>query len=82
MYYFYILFSEFLNKYYVGYTANVLERLKKHLANHKGFTGKVADWKVVYTEKFGSKEEAYARERQVKKWKSRAMIEKLITKAD
>ena len=34
----YILYSKLLDKYYVGSTTNVMERLKKHLNNHKGFT--------------------------------------------
>jgi len=48
------------------------------LQNHKGFTSKAIDWKVVYSEKFATREEALKRERQMKKWKSRKMIEKLI----
>jgi len=56
------------------------ERLRKHNSKHKGFTGKSADWKIVYTECFLSKSDAYARERQVKAWKSRKLIEVLIDK--
>jgi putative endonuclease len=78
MYFFYILFSEGLNKYYIGHTANLEERIKKHNSNHKGFTGKLSDWKVVYCEEFSSKSLAYAREREIKNWKSRTRIEKLI----
>ena len=40
----YILFSETLNKYYIGSSEDVLKRLEKHLQNHKGFTGKAKDW--------------------------------------
>jgi putative endonuclease len=46
--------------------------------HHKGFTGQVQDWEIVYTEFYSTKEEAYAREREVKRWKSRKRIEKLI----
>ena len=79
MFYFYILHSDSLDKFYIGYTANIEERIKKHLVNHKGFTGRAVDWKIVYSEEYNSKEEAYARERQVKKWKSKQMIVNLIT---
>jgi putative endonuclease len=76
---FYILFSSAANKYYVGHTADsISERLRKHNSNHKGFTGTYNDWKLVYQETYLSKEEAYSREREVKNWKSRKMIEKLI----
>ncbi|MFC2111500.1 GIY-YIG nuclease family protein, partial [Bacteroidota bacterium] len=79
-FYFYILFSQEADKYYIGYTGDLLERLKKHNSNHSGFTGKQNDWKIVYSETYKTKTEAYFRERQVKKWKSRNMIEKLISK--
>jgi len=79
-YFFYILFSQKLNRYYIGHTSNLTERLKKHNTNHKGFTGKKDDWKIVYSEEYHSKSEAYARERQVKKWKSRNAMERLISK--
>ena len=76
---FYILFSQSANKYYIGHTSETIEeRIRKHLANHDGFTGKFKDWKVVYTESYVSKELAYKRERDVKLWKSRNRIEKLI----
>ena len=75
----YILYSPKINKYYIGYTGDLLEeRLRKHNTNHKGFTGKANDWKIVYTETFNSKSEAYARERQIKSWKDRKRLEQLI----
>ena len=79
MFHFYILFSEIKNRYYIGHTGNSMdERLRKHNADHKGFTGKTGDWKVMYTEIYTTKEEAYKRERELKKWKSRIKIEALI----
>ena len=78
MYYLYILFSCGRNRYYIGHSNNLEERITKHNTNHKGFTGKTGDWKIVYTEKYQTKTEAYARERQIKKWKSRKAIKKLI----
>ncbi|MBI9038166.1 MAG: GIY-YIG nuclease family protein [Bacteroidales bacterium] len=78
-YYFYILFSHQTDKYYIGHTNNLSDRLRKHNTNHKGFTGKANDWQIVFLEKFNSKSEAFVRERQVKKWKNRQRIEKLIS---
>ncbi|MGS2764574.1 GIY-YIG nuclease family protein, partial [Sinomicrobium sp. M5D2P9] len=74
----YILYSEIADKFYIGVTSNLLERLKKHNANHKGFTGNSNDWIIVYHETFPSKKEALAREKQIKKWKSRNKIQQLI----
>ena len=77
----YIIFSSKLDKYYVGSTSDEMEeRLRKHNSNHKGFTGGYGDWKVVHIEVFPTNTEALAREKQIKKWKSRKLIENLISK--
>ena len=78
MFYTYVIYSISRNRYYVGSTSNLQERLLKHNTNHKGFTGKANDWEIVHSEEFPSKEEALAREKQIKSWKSRKMIEKLF----
>jgi len=79
MFHVYIIFSASLNKYYVGHTGDTIEeRLRKHNSNHNGFTGGLSDWKLVYTECFATKTEAYAKERLIKNWKSRKKIEALI----
>jgi putative endonuclease len=75
----YILFSTVINKYYIGFTADSLDsRLKKHNANHKGFTGGIGDWQIVYYEIYTDKSLAMKREKQIKAWKSRKKIEALI----
>ena len=77
----YILFSQNRNRYYIGFTGDdVFIRLKKHNTEHSGFTGKTLDWTIVYTEKYAEKLQALQREKEIKKWKSRVMIEKLIQK--
>ena len=77
--YFYILFSTKADRFYIGHTTQSLpERLRKHNSNHRGFTGKFQDWKIVYSETYETKNLAYQREMQVKKWKSRKRIEQLI----
>ena len=79
-FYFYILFSSQADKYYIGHTNDLSERLRKHNSKHSGFTGKNDDWQIVYSESYDTKPEAYARERQLKKWKNRRRIELLILK--
>jgi putative endonuclease len=79
----YILYSSTLDKYYVGYTGDSLEeRLRKHNTQHKGFTGGLGDWIIRYTETFELKTDATLRERQIKNWKSRRLIEKLIADSE
>jgi putative endonuclease len=78
----YILKSSQLDKFYIGSTGSALDsRLQKHLTDHSGFTAKTKDWKIVYSEEYDSIEEAAKRERQIKKWKSRKMIEQLVAGA-
>ena len=75
----YILYSQNINKYYIGFTGDQVEvRLQKHLSEHRGFTGKQKDWQIVYSEYFQEKSEAMKREKEIKNWKSRIKIEKLI----
>ena len=57
----------------------ISERLRRHNTRHKkGFTGRATDWELVYFELFETKEDAFLREKEVKNWKSKARIEKLI----
>ena len=78
----YILFSVIKNRYYVGYTGDDLtERIRKHNTNHKGFTGKTGDWVLKYHEAFETKAAAMKREVEIKSWKSRKLIERLIGSA-
>jgi len=81
MFYTYILYSKIRNKYYIGSTVNLTERLKKHNTNHAGFTGHTGDWCVVWSAVFQTKKEAILEEKRIKNWKSRVMIEKLILSA-
>lgn len=79
MYTFYILYSKIKNRYYIGFTGDKIEeRLRKHNSNHDGFTGKTGDWNIVYFETFDEKTSAMKREKEVKGWKSRLLIDKLI----
>jgi putative endonuclease len=79
-YYIYILYSESLEKYYVGYSSDPWLRLKRHLENSgEKFTGKAADWKLQSVFLVSNNEaEAIRLERFIKKQKSRNLLLKLI----
>ena len=79
MYFVYILYSLTRDKYYVGSCEDFYKRLIKHNTNHSGFTGKTGDWVIKWTEEHPDKSSALKRENQIKAWKSRKMIEKLVT---
>ena len=66
MFYVYILFSEKLNKYYIGFTADVKVRLNNyHNAGRVTFTSKGTPWVLKYTEEFQTELEAMRREKQI-----------------
>ena len=81
MFYVYILYSSSLDKYYVGSTQEIDTRIEKHLTNHKGFTSKAKDWVLKHSESYNTRSEAVQRETQIKKWKSRVIIEKIINQS-
>ena len=62
MFYTYILKSERSSTYYYGHTANLTKRLAQHNAGKVRYTKSKTPWKVVYTETYASKSEAYRRE--------------------
>ncbi|MGQ0828083.1 MAG: GIY-YIG nuclease family protein [Bacteroidota bacterium] len=78
MYYIYILFSKKLNRYYVGYTANIESRIAHHNQGRVIFTSKGIPWEYKYSEKFDIEIEARRREKEIKNKKSRKYIEWLI----
>ncbi len=81
MAYTYILFSKQLDKYYIGSTRDLPEdRLRRHLSDHKGFTSKSKEWVIVFQEFYEDHSFAHKRELQIKSWKSRIMIETLVSK--
>ncbi|WP_235893486.1 GIY-YIG nuclease family protein [Litoribacter populi] len=75
----YILFSKKLDRFYIGHTTEPIEeRLRKHLSDHTGFTSKAKDWEIAHLEPFPDKTQAYRRELEIKRWKSKHRIKKLI----
>ncbi len=82
MYKVYILYSQKLNRFYIGYTSiNVEGRLKKHLADHNGYTSRAKDWIICLTESYETKQEAMFREQQIKNWKSQQRVTELIQRS-
>jgi putative endonuclease len=79
MHFVYILFSPSKNQYYIGTTQDIDGRIRRHNSNHKGFTGSASDWRLCWQKDFVDKTSALAFEKKVKGWKSRIMIEKLIS---
>ncbi len=81
MYYVYIIYSTRLNRYYVGHSINLEDRLSQHNTGMSKFTSKASDWQLKYFESFATRDEAFTREREIKGKKSRKYIEWLISSA-
>jgi putative endonuclease len=76
----YILYSKSINKYYVGYTSDIEERLKLHNSGYFGgrsYTSKVSDWDVFLLFPCETIKQAVSVESKIKKMKSRKYIENL-----
>ena len=80
MYYTYILKSLKNNKYYIGYSSDIDRRLERHNNGKVKYSMIYRPWIIYYFERFEDKRDAILRERQIKSWKSRKMIEKLKLK--
>ena len=78
LFYTYILFSEKLNKYYVGSTNDLARRLSDHNRGKTAFTKTGMPWIMQYAESFGTRKDAVSREMEIKKRKDRSYIERLI----
>ena len=76
----YILFSEKLNKFYIGFTTNLEERLQFHqTAETRKFTYNANDWIVFLAIECDSKSQGVGIEKHIKSMKSRAYIHNLKT---
>lgn len=76
----YILHSQKLNRFYIGYTANLDLRLDFHLNDTQArkFTYKADDWTLFFSLECTSKKQALAIEKHIKAMKSKVYIENLL----
>ncbi len=79
MYYTYILFSESLNKFYVGSCEDLKIRIERHGKDKSKFTGKAKDWKLVKHFEFETKSKALKLEIKIKKRGIKRFLESLNT---
>ena len=76
MYYVYVLWSNKLQKRYVGSTDNVEKRIKGHNYGSSKFTKGGIPWYLIHEEVFSSKSEALKREKFLKSGQGRAWLDK------
>ena len=75
----YIIYSKFLDSYYIGSTGDLEDRLFRHNNSGSKYTKKAKDWVLKYTEPFDTNSKAVSREMEIKNKKSRKYIEYLIS---
>ena len=78
MYRVYILKSLKVSRYYIGHTNNLVKRLNEHNSGKTKSTKGYIPWKIVYTEEFETKSEAFRREREIKGYKSGIKFKQLL----
>lgn len=78
MFYLYILKSLSNDSYYIGSCKNISNRFNLHNKGLVKSTKRYSPWALVYSEEYKTLSKARKREAQVKSWKKRSAIEKLI----
>ena len=78
MWYVYVIYSNKIDRYYVGITENLCLRLERHNSGWGRYTKRGIPWVIVYTENYPTKANAFKRESEIKKRKSRTYIEGII----
>jgi putative endonuclease len=74
----YIIYSEKINKYYVGVTDDLDWRLERHNMGWGKYTKRGIPWRLVYYETYETKSDALKREKEIKQKKSKTYIENLL----
>jgi putative endonuclease len=80
MHYVYIIFSNSAQKFYVGETQNITERLEKHNSRSysNAFTSQANDWTIEATIACENRTQALLVENHIKSMKSKVYLENLI----
>ncbi|MEN9973524.1 MAG: hypothetical protein RIS20_1871 [Bacteroidota bacterium] len=77
----YIIYSNSIDKYYIGYSSNPWHRINQHNSNLKDkYTGRAQDWVIKSVFEVENESVAIKIERFIKKQKSRNLIERLCQK--
>ncbi len=74
----YILYSELIDRYYIGQTNDIEKRLVRHNNGYVKSTKAYKPWELVYREEYSTRKEAVNRERELKSKKSKIFLQELI----
>jgi putative endonuclease len=74
----YVLQSELNGLYYIGCTNNLEDRMKRHNEGRSKFTKPYRPLRLVFSKEFPSKSEAMKFEKELKAYKSREILDRMI----
>jgi len=77
-YFTYILRSTIADRYYIGSTSNLENRLIHHNSGHSRSTKAYIPWEIVYIEEYKTSSEAIKREYALKRIRNRETLLKII----
>jgi putative endonuclease len=80
LHYLYIIYSQAIDRFYIGQSPDAIHRLSQHNSHYfkKGFTKAAKDWKIVLSKKCDTQDQAVFLERFIKRMKSKKFIQKII----
>ena len=80
----YILHSKTLDRFYIGFTSNLNQRMEFHLhpEESRKFTSKAKDWELFFKIYCETKNQALEIEQHIKKMKSKIYIVNLVQYPD
>ena len=78
MYYVYVLYSQKLNKRYIGSTKDINRRIKEHNFGKSNFTAAGIPWNLIYKESFPTNNEARKRELFLKSGIGRKFLDQML----
>ena len=70
MHYVYVLSGHMRHPLYIGVTNNLQKRFSQHKSERSSYTRKSGGWKLVYYEAYANQDDAYKREKSLKKFGS------------
>ncbi len=79
MYYVYLLQSRDTGKIYTGFTANLKERIRKHLSKGVYSTKRMGTVRLIFYEAFLSEKDARRRENYLKTTKGKRAVKIMLT---
>jgi putative endonuclease len=75
MFYVYVIYSDLVNRKYIGHTEDIERRLLEHNNGLLGvYTKNKGPWRLVYFESFQTRSEAMKREAELKTGKGRDFL--------